>query len=148
MARIIRIVSLPLAVGMLAGGLTASASAAAATGSPAQPRRHTAVVSGYVQLCGGPAPGRCWITQRYSVCARQAPCVTTDRVRVLNAAGAVVGTAMLHHARFTVTVPKPGRYTLELLADGRLKHGAVMDKIHAIARAGRTSRVVFTIGVP
>jgi hypothetical protein len=107
-----------------------------------------ATFTGYERLCGGPAPGRCWITQRYGVCDGQAPCVMTDRVQVLNAAGAVVATARLHRGRFAVTVPKPGRYTLELLGDGRRRHGVVMSKINAIARAGRASHVVFTIAVP
>jgi hypothetical protein len=107
-----------------------------------------ATFAGYERLCGGPAPGRCWITQQYGVCVAHAGCTTTDRVEVLDAAGAVVGTARLHRGRFTLTVPKPGRYTLELLGDGGRKHGVVMGVIHAIARGGRTSQVVFTIAVP
>ncbi|HEY2202313.1 MAG TPA: hypothetical protein VGH56_10510, partial [Solirubrobacteraceae bacterium] len=64
-----RIVSvLLLAVGALAYGLGVSSSAAA------RPGRRTAVVSGYVELCGGPAPGRCWKGE-IGVCEAPRGCV-------------------------------------------------------------------------
>lgn len=146
MARIIRIVSLPLAVGVLAGGLTASGSAAAVTGSPAAPRRHTAVVSGYVQLCGGPAPGRCWKGEA-GFCEAPRGCVTSDRVAAVNAAGRRVATQKLHHGRFKLDLV-PGRYTIELLGDGRRVHGQVMQRKKIWARAHRTTAVHFFYAVP
>ena len=80
-----------------------------------------AVISGYVQLCGGPAPGRCRIA-RIGVCQSRRGCITSDRVAVFNARGRRVAVVRLRRARFRLRLV-PGSYTLELLGDGRLAHG-------------------------
>ena len=46
--------------------------------------RRSAAVSGYVQLCGGPAPGRCHVST-LRVCQALEGCVRTDRVEALDA---------------------------------------------------------------
>ena len=102
----------------------------------AKPLAKPATFSGYVRLCRA-APSVQW-----SPCQNQPPSPIPERVEVLNAAGSVVAVARVHGARFTVTVPRSGRYTLKLLAAG-----TVMTVIDATARPGRTSRVVFTIPV-
>ena len=105
MARRVWIVSFLLAaLGALAAGLTVGASAAA------RPPRRTAVVSGYVQLCGGPAPGRCWKGE-FGFCEAPKGCVTSDRVAAVSAYGRRVATQKLDHGRFKVHLV-PGRYTM------------------------------------
>jgi hypothetical protein len=112
----------------------------------ARSARRTAVVSGYVGWCGGPAPGRC---QRGNVGFCQAPqgCVTTHRVAAVNWNGRRVAVQRLRHGRFSLRLP-PGRYTLELLGDGRTVRGRVMERKKVTARAHRTTYVRFVFNVP
>ncbi len=141
MARRAWIVSIVLAaLGALAAGLTVGASAAA------RPARRTAVVSGYVELCGGPAPGHCW-KGKIGFCEAPTGCVTSDRVAAVNASGRRVATQKLHHARFKLHLV-PGRYTIELLGDGKRVHGQVMQRKKVRARAHRTTTVRFLFSVP
>jgi hypothetical protein len=95
-------------------------------------RRST--ITGYVRLCGGPAPGRCFVAT-FGVCQAPVGCVTTDRVAVLDADGRQVAAQRLHHARFHVRV-RPGRYTVELIGDGRRVHRQVMQRRHVSVRPG------------
>ena len=141
MARIVRIVSvLTLAVGALAGVLSAGSSAAV------RPARRTAIGAGYVQLCGGPAPGRCW-KGGIGFCDASQGCVTSDRVAAVNSAGRRVATQRLHRGRFQLRLV-PGHYTFELLGDGKRVHGKVMQRKQAWARAHRTTHVRFFFAVP
>jgi hypothetical protein len=141
MPRLLRIVSvLLLAMGALAGALGAGSSAAA------RPARRTAVVAGYVQLCGGPAPGRCWKGE-LGVCEAPKGCVTTHRVAAVNTSGRRVATHRLHRGRFRFRLA-PGRYTILLLGDGRRVHGRVMGRQKVWARAHRTVHVQFNFDVP
>jgi hypothetical protein len=141
MARRVWIVSILLAaLGVLGAGLSVGTSAA---GTRA---RRTAVVSGYIQLCGGPAPGRCW-NGKIGFCEAPTGCVTSDRVAAVNASGRRVATEKLHHARFTLHLA-PGRYTIELLADGTRLHGQVMQRKTVLARARRTIIMRFFFAVP
>jgi hypothetical protein len=141
MARVLRILSLlALTAGALAGGLLFSGSAAA------RPARRTATVAGYVQLCGGPAPGRCW-KGKVGYCEAPRGCVTTRRVAALDASGRRVATQRLRHGRFSLRL-LPGHYTIELLGDGRRVHGKVMQSKKVWARAHRTAHVRFLFAVP
>jgi hypothetical protein len=112
----------------------------------ARPARRTAVVSGYVEWCGGPAPGRC---QKGKVGFCQAPrgCVTTHRVAAVNWSGRRVAVQRLRHGRFSLRLP-PGRYTVELLGDGPRVRGRVMERRKITARAHRTTYVRFLFNVP
>jgi hypothetical protein len=113
---------------------------------PAAPAPRPATIAGYIQLCGGPAPGRCFVST-IGTCGAHGGCSTTDRVVILDAAGHRVARARLHHARFHVSVP-PGRYTVKLLADGGGVHGQVVQVRHVRAHAGRTATVRFFFAVP
>jgi hypothetical protein len=42
----------------------------------------------------------------------------------------------------------PGRYTLELLGDGKRVHGRVMQRKRVMAQANRTTHVIFSFIVP
>jgi hypothetical protein len=94
----------------------------------------SAIITGYVRLCGGPAPGRCFIAT-FGVCQAPVGCVTTDRVAVLNPDGRQVTAQRLHHARFHLRV-RPGRYTVELIGDGKRVHHQVMQRRHLSVLAG------------
>lgn len=128
-----------LAVGLFAAGLGAS-------GATARPVRRTAVVSGYVQLCGGPSPGRCW-KGKIGFCEAPRGCVTSHRVAAIDVSGRRVATERLRHGRFKLRLI-PGRYTIELLGDGRRVRGQVMQQKRVWARAHRTTRVRFLFSVP
>ncbi len=128
------------ALGSLGAGHTVGASAAT------HPTRRTAVVAGYVQLCGGPAPGRCWKGE-IGFCQASKGCVTSDRVAAVNAAGRRVATEKLRHGRFTLRLA-PGRFTIELLGDSKRVHGQVMQRKKVRARAHRTTTVPFSFAVP
>ncbi len=106
----------------------------------------TATVTGYVRLCGGPAPGRCYI-EEVGFCQPPQGCVTSDRVAAIDARGRRVATQRLHHARFTLHLA-PGRYTIELLGDGRRVHGRVMQRRKVRAEAHRTAVVRFFFAIP
>ncbi|MGZ4185664.1 MAG: hypothetical protein ACXVFA_10030 [Solirubrobacteraceae bacterium] len=105
-----------------------------------------AVVSGYVRLCGGPAPGGCRI-ETFGICQPPRGCVTSHRVAAINARGRRVAVQRLHHARFRMVLA-PGRYTIELLGDGKQVHGRVMQRKTVTARADRTVVVRFVFAVP
>jgi hypothetical protein len=111
---------------------------------PASPPRN-ARIKGYVQLCGGPAPGGCRVTT-FTSCSSPSHCVTADRVAVYRH-GTLVKRVRLRHARFSVAL-QAGRYTLKLLGDGRHVSGRVLETAHATARARHTTKVVFGLSVP
>jgi hypothetical protein len=105
-----------------------------------------ATVAGYVQVCGGPAPGRCFI-ETIGFCQVPEGCVTSDRVTAVGRTGRLVGSQKLHHARFRIHLA-PGRYTLELVGDGKHIHGRVMQRKTVFARSHRTTVVKFFFAVP
>jgi hypothetical protein len=112
----------------------------------AQSPSRDAVVSGYVRVCGGPAPGGCRI-ETFGVCQPPEGCMTSHRVAAINARGQRVAVQRLHHARFHMRLT-PGRYTIELLGDGKRVHGRVMQRKKVTARAHRTVVVRFIFDVP
>ena len=150
MTRIARIFSLlALVLGGFAGALALSSSAAgrpARQSAASRPARQTAVVCGYVRLCGGPSPGRCW-KEEVGFCQAPKGCVTSDRVAAVNSLGRRVATQKLHHGRFKLRLV-PGRYTIQLLGDGKRVHGQVMAHKRVWARAHHTSTVRFQFDVP
>ncbi|MHB8691801.1 MAG: hypothetical protein ACYDHH_11180 [Solirubrobacteraceae bacterium] len=102
-------------------------------------------IAGELQVCGGPAPGRCRV-ENFTICGPPSGCVTADRVLVVRD-GAKVASARLRHGRFSVIV-QPERYTVELLGDGRRVHGNVLQQKTVNAAKWRTTRVKFGIEVP
>ncbi len=141
MARRAWTISLLLAaLATLAAGLMVGNSAAA------RPTRGSAVVSGYVEVCGGPAPGHCW-KEPIGFCEAPKGCVTSDRVAAVNASGRRVATQKLHHARFKLHLV-PGGYVIELLGDGKRVHGQVMQRKKIWAQAHRPTTVRFLFAVP
>ena len=62
-------------------------------------------------------------------------------------AGRLVASQRLHHARFRMHLA-PGRYTIELVGDGKNTHGRVMQRKTVIARSHRTTVVRFFFAVP
>jgi hypothetical protein len=127
----------------LAGGLTAGLQPASST---AARTRRTATVSGYVEYCGGPAPGRCY-KGNVGFCQPPQGCVTTHRVAAVNMRGRRVATQRLYRGRFKLHLT-PGLYTIQLLGDGKRVHGRVMQSRKVTARAGRTAAVRFFFSVP
>ena len=127
--------------------LTAAAIVATATArvSAASPTRD-AVVSGFVRVCGGPAPGGCRI-EAFGDCQPPMGCVTSHRVAAINAKGKQVAVQRLRHARFHMRLA-PGRYTIELLGGGSGVHNRVMQRKHVTARADRAVVVPFEFDVP
>lgn len=105
-----------------------------------------AVVSGYVRLCGGPAPGGCRI-ETFGICQPPNGCVTTNRVAAINAKGQRIAVQRLHHARFRMDLV-PGRYTIELIGSGKRVHRRVMQRRKVTARADHTVVVPFVFAVP
>lgn len=105
-----------------------------------------AVITGFVQVCGGPAPGRCRV-EKIGLCARPRRCVTSDRVAAINSRGRRVAAAKLSRGRFRLVLP-PGRYTIRLLGDGKRVHGRVLQRKRVIARAHRTAAIRFRFNVP
>jgi hypothetical protein len=143
-----RVASAVIGVALCALGLTgllAPATTAGAHLSIHSPRRD-AVVSGYVRVCGGPAPGGCRI-ETFGDCQPPMGCVTTHRVAAINAKGKQVAVQRLRHARFHMRLA-PGRYTLELLGGGSRVHNRVMQRKQVTARAHRTVVVRFIFDVP
>jgi hypothetical protein len=53
----------------------------------------------------------------------------------------------LHHARFRLHVA-PGRYTIELIGDGKHVHGRVTERKTVIANSHRTTVVRFFFSIP
>ena len=105
-----------------------------------------AVVAGYVQVCGGPAPGGCRI-EKLGICQPPRGCMTTDRVAAINSRGRRVAVAKLIRGRFRLTL-SPGRYTIELLADGKHVRGHILQRKRVTARAHRTATIRFRLIVP
>jgi hypothetical protein len=109
----------------------------------------TATIDGHLLLCGGPAPGRCFVTT-IGGCAPPAGCSRSDRVVAIGSAGAIVAQQRLRfpwpNGRFRLRVP-PGQYAVELLADGARIHDRVMQTKGATAHAGHTTTVVFLFNV-
>jgi hypothetical protein len=131
---------------LLASVVLASAANTLRSVAAAHAPRRNATVAGYVQLCGGPAPGRCFI-ETIGSCQAPEGCLTSDRVTAVSEAGRTVATQRLHHARFRLHLA-PGRYTIELQGDGKHVHGRVMQRKTAIARSHRTTVVRFFFAVP
>ena len=101
-----------------------------------------------------------WATSRCAVARRpeaalsrlgfcQAPegCVTSDRVMAVGEAGRLVASQRLHHARFRMHLA-PGRYTIELVGDGKHVHGRVMQRKTVIATSHRITVIRFFFAVP
>ena len=109
-------------------------------------RPRDATVTGYVQVCGGPAPGPCGI-KVLKICQVPEPCLTTSRVAVIDVHGRRVAQQKLRHARFSMRL-RPGTYTVELLGDGNKIHGRVMQRQKITARAHRAAVVQFMFVVP
>lgn len=136
------------AVGDFLDKLDALIHAAPAPGHPTG-SAGTATIAGYVRLCGGPAPGRCF-GSTIGGCAPDG-CSRSDRVVAIDAAGDVIAQQWLRYpypnGRFRLQVP-PGQYVVELLADGPRIHDRLMQTKGATARAGHTATAVFTFDVP
>ena len=125
-----------VACGAIAAGF--SAGSAAADG----PAGRTALIKGYVRVC----TAGCHV-QGFGICTPSQGCVTADRVAAVNADRRRVATVHLHDHRFKLALV-PGRYTLELLGDGKWVHGEVMERKKARARGYRTTAVVFSFSPP
>ncbi len=129
-------------------GQTATASLRLVVRNPpvvrAPPRN--AVIAGYVQVCGGPAPGRCRV-EKIGLCTQPRGCVTSDRVAAIDSRGRRVAVGKLKRGRFRLLLT-PGHYTIELLGDGRHVHGRVIQRRRATARAHRTATIRFAFDVP
>jgi hypothetical protein len=110
----------------------------------------TATIDGHLLLCGGPAPGRCFVTT-IGGCGPPDGCSRSDRVVAIGTAGAIVAQQRLRfpwpNGRFRLRVPA-GQYAVELLADGPRIHDRVMETKGATARAGHTTTVVFLFSIP
>lgn len=105
-----------------------------------------AMITGHVERCGGPAPGRCRVGT-ITVCGPPTGCVTDDRIAIVNRSGRRVAVIRLRHARFRAELP-PGHYTVRLLGDGPHVHGRVLQTVHVVAKPGRTAAAVLMIAVP
>lgn len=109
-----------------------------------------ATIAGYVWLCGGPAPGRCFAST-IGGCAPPDGCSRSDRVVAIDSAGEIVAEQRLRfpypNGRFRLLVP-PGQYAVELLADGPRIHDQLMQTQGATARARHSTKVVFTFDIP
>jgi hypothetical protein len=112
---------------------------------PTAANNRDANVDGYVRLCGGPVPGRCYI-DTIGFCGESDGCVTSDSVVAIDPRGRRVAEQTLHHARFHMRLA-PGAYTLELLGDGKRVHGRVMQRKKITARAHHTTVVRFFFAI-
>lgn len=65
----------------------------------------------------------------------------------LNFSGRCVATQRLHHGSFKLRLV-PGRYTIQLLGDGKQVPGQIMQRKKVLARADRTTTVRFLFNVP
>jgi hypothetical protein len=110
-----------------------------------RPRPRDAILEGYVRLCGGPAPGRCFI-ETLGICRSPDGCVTSDRVLVIDAQGRRVAQQKLHHARFHMRLSR-GTYTVELLGDGKRVHGRVIQRKRVTAPPHHTTVVTFFFAI-
>jgi hypothetical protein len=105
-----------------------------------------AVLGGYVELCGGPAPGFCGV-ELIGACQAPEGCATSNRVVVLDQHGRRVAARWLHNARFRLLV-HPGTYTVELLANGKQVHGRVVQRHTVTVEAHHEAVVRFLFNVP
>ena len=105
-------------------------------------------IDGYVRLCGGPAPGRCFIAS-IGECTHAEGCTRSDRVVVIDTAGEQIAQQHLPpaDARFRLRV-RSGNYAIELLADGKRVLDRLLQTQGATARAGHTRTVIFNFDVP
>lgn len=112
------------------------------------PNGASALITGEVRVCGGPAPGGCFVSTVGGCTAGQG-CADSDRVIAIDDAGEVAAEQSLspRHARFQLRV-SPGNYVVELLADGRRVHDRLMQAVGATARARHRTRIVFRFDVP
>jgi hypothetical protein len=107
-----------------------------------------ATIDGHILLCGGPAPGRCFITS-IGGCAPPDGCSESDRVIVIATSGEIVAEQHLAsaHGSFRLHVA-PGQYAVELLADGPRIHDRVLGTEGVTARAAATSTAIFQFAIP
>jgi hypothetical protein len=107
-----------------------------------------AIIDGYVRLCGGPAPGRCFAGS-IGGCAPSGGCARSDRVVVIDTGGEQIAQQKLSpaHSRFRLRV-RPGNYAVELLADGKRVHDRLLQTQGATARTGHPTTVMFHFDVP
>jgi hypothetical protein len=110
------------------------------------PPTRITLVAGYVQVCGGPAPGGC-AERAIRICEPAGGCVISDRVAAVNVVGRVVTVQKLNHGRFRLRLT-PGRYTIELLGDAKHVHGRVLQRRKVTARAHHTATVRFFFALP
>ena len=120
---------------------------------PANPRNlgaADAVIAGYLWLCGGPAPGRCFRSTIGS-CGPPLGCSRTDRVVAIGTSGLIVAQQRLRFpspdGRFRLLVPA-GRYAVELLADGPRIHDSLVQTIGVTARRAHPAKAIFRFYVP
>ncbi len=108
----------------------------------------SAVVDGYVRLCGGPAPGRCFAST-IGGCAPAQGCAESDRVLAIDTDGIVVAAQKLRpgNSHFRLLLP-PGNYAIELLADGKRVHDRLLQIQGATARPRHVATVLFRFDVP
>lgn len=125
-------------------GLRAYRSIVVVTGR-SRPRR-LGTLAGSVQLCGGPAPGRCKVETMGS-CQPPEGCVSSDSVLVRTPEGARVAQRRLQDARFHLRL-RPGRYEVELIGGGKHVRGEVMERRQATVRAGHRTSVRFRFSIP
>ena len=92
-----------------------------------------ATVVGHLRLCGGPAPGRCYIESYDS----------DDRVVVHALGDPWIAMAQIVHGRFRFRVAGSGTYTFGFYAGNTL-----VKQRRARVTAGRTTTVVFLIPIP
>jgi hypothetical protein len=115
----------------LAGSLSAASSAAVHAAG------HSALVRVDTELCISP----CGVGG-VGICTPSEGCIRADRVAAIDADRRRVATVRLQHHRFKLHLV-PGRYTLELLGDGKHVHGQVMQEQKVRATAQRTTYVHF-----
>lgn len=102
-------------------------------------------LQGHIELCGGPAPGRCRVSS-FGACDGSR-CWEADRVAILDSAGRQVADPRVRRGRFTAQLA-PGRYKLRLLGDGKRVHGKTIETARATVRSSHTTTVSFPISVP
>lgn len=92
-----------------------------------------ATVRGHLRLCGGPAPGRCYI-ENYD---------NHDRVIVSGPSGLWLATAPVSRGRFAFQAASPGTYTFDFYAGNML-----VKQMRKRVTTGQTTSVVFLISIP
>ena len=73
--------------------------------------------------------------------------MTSDRIAVIDKSGRRVAVRQLRHARFRLSL-SPGRYTVQLLGDGKRIHGHVMRRKKVTATASSPTNVAFIFAIP